>query len=162
MRATRPWAAALCALPLAAGAAEPAPPPAQAEAPPAPPRQLQVYQKVMPRFDGRLADGGCVTVKFQIRHDGFVGDVEVLESKPAALAEPAIAAMKQWQFQSFPATERPVYATQTFHFTPEPVRMPDEAIRGPFAALGEGGALNSAGCGALRPRLPAVTEAPKK
>jgi TonB family protein len=161
-------AAALCAVPLAALAVEPAPPaaatPAQSEAPPAPPRQLQVYQKVMPRFDARGlgAEGGCVTVKFQIRHDGFVGEVEVLESKPATLAEPAIAAMKQWQFQSFPATDKPVWATQTFHFTPEPMRMPDDAIRAPFAALGEGGALNSAGCGALRPKLPAVTEAPKQ
>lgn len=146
--------AALCALPLAAVAAEPAAPAA--------PRQLQVYQKVMPRFDTRGSEGGCVTVKFEIKHDGFVGDVQVLESKPAALAEPAIAAMKQWQFQSFPATDKPVYATQTFHFTPELMRMPDDAIRGPFAELGEGGALASAGCGALRPKPPAVTEAPKK
>lgn len=155
--ASAAWLLALVPL-LAAAADEPAPDAAGN------PRQLQVYQRVMPRFDARAlgSDGGCVTVKFQIRHDGFVGDVEVLEAKPADLAAPAIAAMKQWQFQSFPPTEKPLYAVQTFQFSPEPMRMPEGAIRGPFAALGEGGALGSAGCGGQPPPVTADGKASTK
>ncbi|MGH8442270.1 MAG: energy transducer TonB [Burkholderiales bacterium] len=133
----------------------------QPEAPPAkptPPRQLQIYQRVMPQYSNVGPDGGCVTVKFEIRHDGIVGEVEVLEAKPKELAAPTVAAMKQWVFQSYPPTDAKVHASQTFHYTPETIRLPDNAIRGPFATLGEGGAVASAGCGT--PAKPAVTAPP--
>ncbi len=164
MNAWRLAAASVCVLPLLAVAAEPPAPvvegrPAAVEPPTSPPTRLQVYQRVMPRYEGRdlSADGGCVTVKFEIQYDGFVGDVVVLEAKPPSLAEPTVAAMKQWVFQSFPKSEARVHATQTFFFTPETMRMPAEAIRGAYGALGEGGALNSAGCGGT-PARPAVAD----
>lgn len=159
-------AAALCALPLLAAAAEPAAPPPpviEGVAAPAPPSRLQIYQRVMPRYQGAdiPPDGGCVTVRFEIKYDGFVGDVEVLEAKPKTLAAPTVEAMKQWVFQSFPKSEARIHATQTFHFTPETMRLPAEAIRGPFAVVGADGTIASAGCGAAPPK-PAVTTGAKK
>jgi TonB family protein len=118
--------------------------------PDAPPltREVRVLQRVMPAFhaSGDAADGGCVTVRFQVRHDGFVGEVQVLDARPKWLAEPAVAAMKQWVFSSFPPPD--LYATQTFNYTPELVRMPDNAMRASYATLSEDGTLSSAGCGA--------------
>lgn len=116
----------------------------------APARELQVYQQVMPTFDEHsgIGDGGCVSVRFQIKHDGFVGDVEVLEARPATLAEPTIAALKQWQFQSFPPPD--VYAVQTFNFAPDQVRLPDTALRASLAVLSDEGALKSGTCGASK------------
>ncbi len=118
--------------------------------PGAPPlaREIRILQRVMPDFRamGEAADGGCVTVRFQVRHDGFVGDVQVLDARPKSLAEPAVAAMKQWVFSSFPPPD--LYATQTFNYTPEQVRMPDNVLRASYATLSEDGALGSAGCGA--------------
>jgi len=117
--------------------------------PDAPPltRQIKVLQRVMPAFQakGEAADGGCVTVRFQVRHDGFVGEVQVLEARPQSLAEPVVAALKQWVFSSFPPPD--LYAVQTFNYTPETVRLPDSMLRGSYATLGEDGALSSAGCG---------------
>ena len=109
-------------------------------------RELRILQKVMPTYGGSgVADGGCVTVKFVIKHDGFVGDITVLEAKPVELAEPTIAALKQWWFQSFPPPD--VTAVQTFQFAPEQVRLPDEAIRSSYAELSDAGALKSVTCG---------------
>jgi TonB family protein len=125
--------------------------------PGAPPltRQLRVLETVMPRYprSGASIDGGCVTVRFQIKHDGFVGDVVVLEARPEALAAPTVEAIKQWHFQSF---EPPaMYATQTFNFAPDIVRMPENMIRQPYADL-EGGQVRAIGCGGK----PAARELP--
>lgn len=111
-------------------------------------REVRVLQRVMPAFQatGEAGDGGCVTVRFQVRYDGFVGDVQVLEARPKSLAGPAVAAMKQWVFSSFPPPD--LYAVQTFNYTPENVRMPDNVLRASYATLSEDGALGSAGCGA--------------
>lgn len=110
-------------------------------------RELRILQKVMPSYErgGEAADGGCITVRFQIRYDGFVGEVTVLEARPEALAEPTIAALKQWQFQSFPPPD--LYAVQTFNFAPEQVRLPETAVRASLAEL-DGSALHSVSCGA--------------
>jgi hypothetical protein len=115
-------------------------------------RELRILQKVMPTYDrtGVSADGGCVTVRFQIKHDGFVGDITVLEAKPETLAEPTIEALKQWQFQSFPPPD--LYTTQTFNFAPELMRLPDNAIRSPYATLSDEG-LKSTACGAGKPAV---------
>jgi len=121
--------------------------PAQPAAPPPQTRELQILQKVMPTYDrrGGLADGGCVTVKLVIKPDGFVSDITVLEAKPAELAEPTIVALKQWWFQSFPP---PALTTvQTFYFAPEQIRLPDDAIRSPYAVATDEGSLNSQACG---------------
>lgn len=116
--------------------------------PDAPPstREVRVLEKVMPQFPrgGEAADGGCVTVRFQVKHDGFVGEVQVLEARPESLAEPTVAALKQWHFQSFPPPD--VYAVQTFTFTPELARLPDNLIRASYADL-DGTELRSTGCG---------------
>lgn len=110
-------------------------------------RELRILQKVMPVYarGSEATDGGCVTVRFQIRYDGFVGEVKVIEARPESLAEPTIAALKQWQFQSFPPPD--LYAVQTFNFTPEQVRLPETAVRASFAELA-GGELHSVSCGA--------------
>lgn len=110
-------------------------------------RELRILQKVMPSYarGGEAADGGCVTARFQIRYDGFVGDVTILEARPESLAEPTIAALKQWQFQSFPPPD--LYAVQTFNFAPEQVRLPETAVRASLAEL-DGGELHSVSCGA--------------
>jgi len=160
----RALAAALAAL-LASGtwaADKPKPKPAAPPAPVAPPQELRILQKVMPNYalGAGVADGGCVTVKFQIRHDGFVGDITVLEAKPEALAEPTVAALKQWLFQSFPPPD--LYAVQTFSFTPEQVRLPDDAIRSPYALATEAGAVVNAGCGAGKSdKVPDKADQPK-
>lgn len=116
--------------------------------PDAPPltRQVRVLETVMPRFKGvpGAADGGCVTVRFQVKYDGFVGDVRVLEARPEAMGPPAVEALKQWHFESFPPPD--VYATQTFHYTPENMKMPDSMIRAPYLDITEDG-LRSVGCG---------------
>ena len=111
-------------------------------------RQLRVLQQVMPAYQQvpGAAEGGCVTVQFVIQHDGFVGDVKVLEARPPALAEPTVAALKQWQFQSFPPPD--LQTVQTFNFTPELVRMPDSYVRSPLASLGDDGRLGAQGCSA--------------
>lgn len=110
-------------------------------------RELRILQKVMPVYarGSEATDGGCVTVRFQIRYDGFVGEVTVLEARPESLAEPTIAALKQWQFQSFPPPD--LYAVQTFNFAPEQVRLPETAVRASLAELA-GGELHSVSCGA--------------
>lgn len=110
-------------------------------------RELRILQKVMPSYarDPDAADGGCVTVRFQIRYDGFVGEVTVLEARPESLAGPTIEALKQWQFQSFPPPD--LYAVQTFNFAPEQVRLPETAVRASLAELA-GGELHSVSCGA--------------
>lgn len=137
-------ALALAAVSCAAAAADPAPAPAPTAAPQT--RQLRVLQSVMPSYPQKLIEGGaCVTVKFTIKHDGFVSDVTVLEARPPELAEPTIAAMKQWWFQSFPGPD--VTAVQTFNFAPELVRMPDNVLRPSLATIGDGGALVNQGCG---------------
>jgi TonB family protein len=110
-------------------------------------RQLRVLQQVMPayhRIPG-AQEGGCVTVQFVIKYDGFVGDVKVLEARPPELGEPTVAALKQWQFQSFPPPD--LQAVQTFNFAPDQVRMPDSYVRSPLAALGDDGRLDNQGCG---------------
>lgn len=119
-------------------------------------RELRILQKVMPSYErgGEGADGGCITVRFQIRYDGFVGEVTVLEARPASLAGPTIAALKQWQFQSFPPPD--LYAVQTFNFAPEQVRLPETAVRASLAELA-GGELHSVSCGA-RPAVAGVKE----
>lgn len=107
--------------------------------PDAPPltREVEVLRQLMPAFraQGEAADGGCVTVRFQIKHDGFVGDVTVLEARPESLAEPAVEAIKQWHFSSFPPPD--LYAVQTFYYTPEQVRLPETAIRASYADLAD-------------------------
>jgi TonB family protein len=128
------------------------------DAPPAT-RTLRVLESVMPDFrrEGAAADGGCVTVRFQVRYDGFVGDVQVLEARPESLAAPTVAALKQWHFQSFPPPD--VYATQTFNFTPELVRLPDNLIRASYADVA-GNEVRALGCGgkpAATAAEPAVT-----
>jgi TonB family protein len=139
---------------LASGAAA-----ADAPAPPAPEaprsREIRVLETVMPQYprSGAAADGGCVTVKFRIKYDGFVGDVEVLEARPAELAEPTVAAIKQWHFQSFPPPD--VYAVHTFNFTPDVVRLPDNAIRASYADL-SGSEVRAVGCGGKPAAAPAA------
>ncbi len=110
-------------------------------------QELQILQRVMPELSGlpAPADGGCVTVRMLIKHDGFVGEVEILEAKPEALAEPAAAALKQWWFQSFPPPDRTT--VQTFYFAPDQVRLPDNAIRSPYLSLSGDGSVKSSGCG---------------
>lgn len=138
--------AVLCSL-LAISIAQ-AKPPAKAAKPAEPPpptRELQILQRVMPSFDSN-SDGGCVTVEFVIKHDGFVGDVTVLEARPESLADPTVAALKQWMFQSFPPPD--LTTVQTFQFAPEQVRLPDNAIRSPYLVLSGDGALKGQGCGA--------------
>jgi TonB family protein len=120
-------------------------------------RELRVLRRVMPAFD-RAGDGGCVTVRFQIKYDGFVGDVKVLEARPESLAQPTIDAVKQWHFQSFPPPD--LYTTQTFNFTPEQVRMPESMIRAAYADLA-GGELRAIGCGG-KPAAKAVDAAEGK
>lgn len=116
--------------------------------PDAPPltRRVRVLETVMPKFKGvaGAADGGCVTVRFQVRHDGFVGDVAVLEARPEAMGPPAVEALKQWHFESFPPPA--IVATQTFHYTPENMKMPETMIRAPYLDIADGG-LRSVGCG---------------
>jgi TonB family protein len=114
------------------------------DAPP-PTRRVRVLETVMPQFKGvpGAAEGGCVTVRFQIKHDGFVGDV-VLEARPEAMGPPAVAALKQWHFESFPPPA--VVATQTFQYTPETMKMPETMIRAPYLDIADGG-LRSVGCG---------------
>ena len=116
--------------------------------PDAPPltRRVRVLETVMPQFKGvpGAAEGGCVTLRFQVKHDGFVGDVAVIEARPAAMGPPAIAALKQWHFESFPPPD--VVATQTFHYTPETMKMPETMIRAPYLDIADGG-LRSVGCG---------------
>ena len=119
---------------------------AQAAEPQAPSRQLKVLQQVMPVYQRVAPEGGCVTVQFVIKYDGFVGDVKVLEARPPTLAEPTVAALKQWQFQSFPPPD--LQTVQTFNFTPEQVRMPDSYMRTPLAAIDDKGNLVNQGCGA--------------
>jgi hypothetical protein len=139
------FSAVLAIAPASSGAGEPAP----SQVPVAPPpqaRQLRVLQQVMPVYQRYAPEGGCVTVQFVIKYDGFVGDVKVLEARPAELAEPTIAALKQWQFQSFPPPD--LQTVQTFNFAPEQVRMPDSYVRSPLAALGDDGRLGAQGCGA--------------
>lgn len=120
--------------------------------PDAPPltRKVRVLETVMPDFKRAApgVDGGCVTVRFQIKHDGFVGDVAVLEAKPEALGPPAVAALKQWHFESFPPPD--IVATQTFNYTPDLVRLPDTAIRSAYLEAADG-ALRSVGCGGKAP-----------
>ena len=110
-------------------------------------QSLEVLQKVMPELSSvpEADQGGCVTVKMVIKHDGFVGDVTVLESRPAALAGPAVAALKQWWFQSFPPPDRTT--VQTFYFTPDQVHLPDNAIRSPYLSLSGDGRVTNSGCG---------------
>lgn len=119
--------------------------------PDAPPltREVRILQRVMPAFaaQGAAADGGCVTVRFQITHNGFVGDVTVLEARPESLAEPAVAALKQWVFSSFPPPD--LWATQTFYYQPDLVKLPDTMVRGSYGELGDA-QLNSVRCGAKR------------
>ena len=152
MKRALPAVLALALMPLAWGADAPAP---QA-------RQLRVLQQVMPMYQQVAPEGGCVTVQFVIKYDGFVGDVKVLEARPEALAEPTIAALKQWQFQSFPPPD--LQTVQTFNFTPEQVRMPDSYVRSPLAAIGEDGAIGNQGCRARanRPAAPAGKPEGKK
>jgi len=127
-------------------------------------RQLRVLQQVMPAYQQvpGAAEGGCVTVQFVIQHDGFVGDVKVIEARPPALAEPTVAALKQWQFQSFPPPD--LQTVQTFNFTPELVRMPESYVRSPLAALGDDGRLGAQGCSAkaTAPAAPAGKKAEGK
>jgi TonB family protein len=110
-------------------------------------REVRVLERVYPRYarSGESADGGCVTVRFQIRHDGFVGDVKVLEARPESLAGPTVDALKQWHFQSFPPPD--LWATQTFNFAPDLMRMPDTMVRGSLADL-SGGEVRNTGCSA--------------
>jgi TonB family protein len=124
------------------------------DAPPAT-RTIRVLETVMPDFrrEGAAVDGGCVTVRFQIKYDGFVGEVQVLEARPESLAAPTVAALKQWHFQSFPPPD--VYATQTFNFTPELVRLPETLIRASYADAA-GSEVRAIGCGGK----PAATAAP--
>ena len=154
----RALAAVLAALVAFNAGAAGKPKPAQPAAAPAPEtRELRILQKVMPSDEG-ASGGGCVTVRFVIRHDGFVGDITVLEAKPEALAAPTIAALKQWQFQSFPPPD--LSAVQTFNFASEMVRLPDDAIRSPYAELSGGGAVHSLPCGHGQPDKPNVVAAP--
>lgn len=110
-------------------------------------RELRILQQVMPVYahGSDVADGGCVTVRFQIKYDGFIGEVTVLEARPETLAGPTIAALKQWQFQSFPPPD--LYAVHTFNFAPEQVRLPETAVRASLAELA-GDRLHSVPCGA--------------
>lgn len=153
-------AAALAAVSCAAAAADPAPGPAKEATPPPQTRQLRLLQGGMPAFPTQMIQGGaCVTVKLSIRHDGFVSDVTVLEARPPELAEPTIAALKQWWFQSFPPPD--VTAVQTFTFSPELVRLPESAIAPSFGTVGDGGALTNQGCGTGKPAVSAAAPAPE-
>jgi hypothetical protein len=131
--------------------------PATPEAPQT--RQLRVLQQVMPVYQQFAPEGGCVAVQFVIQHDGFVGDVKVLEARPPSLAEPTVAALKQWQFQSFPPPD--VQTQQTFNFAPEQVRMPDSYVRSPLAAVGEDGTIGNQGCSPRTVRPPVSAGKPE-
>lgn len=115
--------------------------------PDAPPltREVRLLEAVMPNYSGvrDAPDGGCVTVRMQVKYDGFVGDVTVLEARPESLGPPTVAAVKQWHFDSFPPPD--MYTTQTFNFTPELVRLPENAIRTAYLET-DGGSLRSVGC----------------
>jgi len=149
-------AALPAALPAAAAAEAPAPP---AQGAPAT-REIRVLETVMPAYPrtGAAADGGCVTVRFRIKYDGFVGDVTVLEARPESLAEPTVAAIKQWHFQSFPPPD--VYAVHTFNFTPDVVRLPENAIRASYADLA-GSEVRAVGCGGKPAAAAASGSAPE-
>jgi hypothetical protein len=122
---------------------------ARAEAPggeAAPPaqRQLRVVHRVMPAVE-RGGLPGCVTAQFVIHPDGRVGEVAIVDAKPGTRYVPAtIAALKQWRFESF---EPPALrGQQTFNFDPEQVRLPDNAVRAPFAVAGADGVLKNEPC----------------
>lgn len=127
-------------------------PPAAAAAPAQ--RQLKVLSKVMPAAPGGGAPG-CVTVQFVIHPDGSVGEVAVVDAKPGTRYVPAtLAALKQWRFESF---EPPALrGQQTFTFDPEQVRLPDDALRAPFAVVGKDGALRNEPC-SITPKANAET-----
>lgn len=107
-------------------------------------RQLRVVSRVMPAADsGGLP--GCVTAQFVIHPDGRIGEITIVDAKPGTRYVPAtIAALKQWRFESF---EPPALrGQQTFNFDPEQVRLPDNAVRAPFAVAGHDGVLRNEPC----------------
>lgn len=129
----------------------------RAEAPPAAQRQLRVLSRVMPAVE-RGGLPGCVTAQFVIHPDGRVGEIDIVDAKPGTRYVPAtIAALKQWRFESF---EPPALrGQQTFDFDPEQVRLPDHAVRAPFAVADKDGALKNEPC---RTQPPANAETSKR
>jgi len=141
---------------LAGCASAPPAAPQVAAAPPAVPspaaapgqRQVRILSKVMPTADAN-GGAGCVSVQFIIHPDGRVGEITVIDAKPGTRYVAAtIAALKQWRFEAFepPALK----GQQTFNFDSEKVRLPDDAIRAPFAVAAADGTLKNEPCGAKK------------
>lgn len=109
-------------------------------------RELRILSKVMPAVSAGGAPG-CVSVQFVIHPDGRVGEIAVLDAKPGTRYVPAtLAALKQWRFEAF---EPPALrGQQTFTFDPELMRMPEHAVRSPFAVASKDGALRNEPCAA--------------
>lgn len=107
-------------------------------------RELQILTKVMPSIDTG-GTPGCVAVQFVIHPDGRVGEIGVVDAKPGTRYVAAtIAALKQWRFEPFAGPA--LRGQQTFNFDPELMRLPDDAVRSPFAVATSDGALKSQRC----------------
>ena len=114
-------------------------------APPAPSRELHLLQGSLPPLPPGVS-AACVTVKLLIKHDGFVGDVQVLEARPAEMAAPTAEAAKQWWFDSFPPPD--LVATKTLTIVAgEQVKLPDAVVRGGLGTVTGNGQLANQGCG---------------
>jgi TonB family protein len=114
------------------------------------PRQLElkILSRVMPEYSrdpGHPEGGGCVTLDFEIRPDGTVGKVTVLDAAPGGrYVQETIDAVKQWRFESF---EPPaLHGQQTFTFDPELLKLPDDAVRGAYATVTGEGAVQNLRC----------------
>jgi hypothetical protein len=147
--------AALLVLP--SWAAEPAAPPA-ADA--SGTRQVRSLKRVMPTFSSPDEQaGGCVIAEFIIHPDGRVGEIGIVDSKPGTRYVPAtIAALKQWRFEPF---EPPALrAQQAFSFDAELVKLPDDAVRSPYAVATREGTLRSERCDAAPVKQGAAEKKP--
>jgi hypothetical protein len=152
--AALPGLATLALMGACASTPPPAPPaPAAAAAPAAVPaaapadatrRELKILTKVMPTVDSG-GTPGCVVVRFIIHPDGRVGEIGVVDAKPGTRYVPAtIAALKQWRFEPFEGSA--LQGQQAFNFDPELMRLPDDAVRSPFAVATPDGALKNQLC----------------
>lgn len=107
-------------------------------------RELKILTKVMPSIETG-GTPGCVAVQFVIHPDGRVGEIGVLDAKPGTRYVAAtIAALKQWRFEPF--TGPALRGQQTFNFDPELMRLPDDAVRSPFAVATSDGTLKNEPC----------------
>lgn len=110
--------------------------------------ELKVLSRVAPEYsrDSGHPDGGaCVTLDFEIRPDGTVGEVTVLDAAPGGrYVQNTIDAVKQWRFESFAPPA--LHGQQTFTFDPEQLKLPDHAIRAAYATVAADGAVRNARC----------------